>query len=256
MDLPRNTFKAALLEGRQQYGLWCSIADPAMAEMAAVCGYDWLLFDTEHSPISTVSVLSLLQAAAPYPSHAAVRPGSLDPVEIKRLLDLGAQTLLIPQIQSAEEARLAAAAVAYPPEGIRGVAGITRASRFGEIPDYTTRAREEICLMVQVETRAALEDLDAIVTTPGVDAVFIGPADLAASLGYPGQPSHPEVRRKCADAIRRIRGHGKPAGFLSLDRDVLEEMVEAGSLFTAIDIDTAILKRGAAATLAHWRAKG
>jgi 4-hydroxy-2-oxoheptanedioate aldolase len=185
----------------------------------------------------------------------AVRPGALDPVEIKKLLDFGAQTLVIPQVQSGAEARLAAAAVAYPPEGIRGVAGITRASRFGAVDDYIRRARDEICLIVQVETKAGLEALDEIVTTPGIDGVFIGPADLAASLGHPGEPSHPDVRRACVEAIARIRALGKPAGFLSLDRAVLEDVVAAGSLFTAIGVDTAILRQGALDCIGSWRAR-
>jgi 4-hydroxy-2-oxoheptanedioate aldolase len=256
MDLPRNTFKAALLEGRQQFGMWCSINDTTIAELMAGCGYDWLLFDAEHAAMDAQSVLPLMQAVAPYPTHAAVRPPSLDPVEIKKLLDFGAQTLVIPQVQSAAEARLAAAAVAYPPDGIRGVAGITRASRFGAVKDYIRTARSEICLIVQVETKAGLEALDDIVTTPGIDGVFIGPADLAASLGYPGEPSHPEVRRACVTAIRRIRELGKPAGFLSLDRAVLEEVVEAGSIFTAIGVDTAILRQGALDCIGSWRGRG
>ena len=156
---------------------------------------------------------------APYPVHPIVRPSSLDPAEIKRFLDCGVQSLLIPYVQNVEEAQLAAASVAYAPEGIRGFAGITRASRYGTIPNYAKRAREEICLMVQIETQEALEQLEAIAKVPGVDAVFIGPADLAASMGYPGEPSHPEVKKACIEGMKRIRAVGKPAGFLTLDQD-------------------------------------
>ena len=253
MDMPENTFKAAIEAGRQQIGLWCSIPDSGVAELLAGCGFDWLMFDTEHASIDALNVLPLLQAVAPYPVHPIVRPSSLDPAEIKKLLDSGAQTILVPYVQSAEEARLAAAAVAYPPEGIRGVAGITRASRFGAVADYTRRARAEICLIVQIETRGALEALEEIAAVPGIDAVFIGPADLAASLGHPGEPSHPEVKAAVLDAIRRVRAAGRPAGFLTLDQDFLTEAIAAGSVFTAVDVDAAILRSGALAQADKWR---
>jgi 4-hydroxy-2-oxoheptanedioate aldolase len=253
MDLPINPFKAALRAGRQQTGIWCTIADTTVAEMLAGCGYDWMLFDAEHSALDALTVLPLLQAVAPYPTHAVVRPRCLDEAEIKRLLDFGAQSLLIPMINTAEEARRAAAAVAYAPDGMRGVAGMTRASGFGTISDYPRRARAEICLLVQVETRQALDNLDAILAVGGVDGVFIGPADLAASLGHPGEPNHPTVRAACVDAIRRIRAAGKPAGFLTLDPPVLTEMIAAGSLFTAVDVDIAILRRGAVEMAERWK---
>jgi 4-hydroxy-2-oxoheptanedioate aldolase len=255
MDLPANPFKAAILQGRQQIGLFCSISDSTVAELLATCGFDWMLFDTEHAAIDPLSVLPLLQAVAPYAVHPIVRPSALNPAEIKKLLDGGAQSILVPYVQSADEARLAAASVAYPPHGIRGVAGITRAARFGTVPGYHRRARDEICLIVQIETGAALEALEDIAAVPGVDALFIGPADLAASLGHPGEPSHPEVKSACLDAVRRIRAAGKPAGFLTLDQEFLSEVIAAGSLFTAVDVDVAILRRGAVAQVERWRGK-
>lgn len=255
MELPRNRFKAAILEGRQQIGIWCAIPDPGMTEMLANCGYDWMMLDTEHSPMDPLKVQPMLQAAAAYPISTAVRPTALDPAQIKKFLDAGAQTIMIPYVQNAEEAALAAAAVAYPPEGIRGVAGMTRAGRYGAIKDYAKRAREEICLIVQVETKEAVEQIEAIAAVPGIDAIFVGPADMAASLGHPGEPAHPVVRKACAAAISRIRAAGKPAGFLSPDDSLLEEMVAAGSVFTAVDLDTTILRRGALARAAEWKAK-
>lgn len=255
MDLPVNPFKAALRNGRQQIGLWCSIPNSGVAELLAGCGYDWMLFDAEHAALDAVNLTPLLQAVAAYPVHPVVRPASLNPAEIKKLLDIGAQSLLVPYIQTADEARLAAASVAYPPDGIRGLAGITRATRFGAIPDYHRRARDEICLLVQIETRAGLDALDEIVAVPGIDGVFIGPADLAASLGHPGEPSHPEVMAAALDAIRRVRKAGLPAGFLTLDQDALAQAVDAGSLFTAVDVDAAILRRGAVAQAAKWRSR-
>ena len=255
MDLPKNPFKEALAEGRQQIGLWCAIPDSGVVEMLAGCGYDWMVLDTEHGPMDEIAVLPLLQAMAPYPTHPVVRPTSLNPPEIKKLLDFGAQTIIVPYVQTAAEARLAASAVDYPPGGVRGVAGLTRASRYGTVRNYAASAREAVCLLVQLETGAALDALEEIAAVPGIDGLFIGPADLAASLGHPGEPSHPEVKARIVDAIRRIRAAGKPAGVLTLDQEALGEFVEAGTSFTAVDIDSGILRRGALARAAEWKAR-
>ena len=180
--------------------------------MLAGAGYDWILFDTEHSPGDPASVLAQLQAAAPYPVSAVVRPTTNDAALIKRYLDVGAQTLLIPYGQNADEARAAVRAVTYPPDGIRGVSGWTRANRFGRVKDYARRAAEEICLLVQVETVEALGEIEAIASVDGVHGIFVGPSDLAASMGHAGQASHPEVVAAVEDAIRRIRAAGsRPA---------------------------------------------
>lgn len=255
MDLPRNAFKAALKAGRTQIGLWVSIPDSGVVELLAGCGYDWLLIDTEHSPMGAVDTMPLMQAAAPYPVSTVVRPGWNDPVEIKKLLDCGAQSLLIPYVQNAEEAATAVAATRYPPQGIRGMAGTTRASRYGAIKDYATRAAEEICLLVQVETAEALANIETIAAVEGVDGIFIGPADLAASMGYPGQGSHPEVKAAVLDAVHRITAAGLPAGFLSLDPAMQDAVHEAGGAFIAVDVDMALMRREATAKAAHWRAR-
>lgn len=252
MDLPRNAFKAAIAEGRRQIGLWVSGASPDNAEILATCGYDWLLFDMEHTTTAPADALALLRTVAPYPVNPLVRPGWNDAVEIKRLLDAGAQTLLIPYIQNAEEARAAVSAVRYAPRGVRGMAALTRAARFGTVADYAKRASEEICLLLQVETREALENLEEIAAVDGVDGLFVGPADLAASLGYPGEPSRPEVREVIIDTIRRIAAAGKPPGILSFDPSVLRDAEEAGAVFIAVDMDFAILRRGAMALRAEW----
>lgn len=253
MELPRNALKAALAEGRAQIGLWVSIPGSDNAEALAGCGYDWLLIDTEHSTVSLDTVKSMLQAIAPYPVSAVVRPGWNDAVEIKRILDAGAQSILVPYVQNAEEAARAVAAVRYPPNGMRGVAGITRATRYGLVEGYTARADSEICLLVQVETAEALEHIEAIAAVDGVDGIFIGPADLATSMGHPGNPSAPGVRAAILDAIARIRKAGKPAGILSLDPALLRDAVQAGSVFTAVDVDQAILLRGARALAQSWK---
>lgn len=253
MDLPKNRFKAALKAGQRQIGIWCSIPDPNSIELLANCGYDWLLIDTEHTPIESTEAVALLRAAEPYATTAIVRPGWNDMVDIKRLLDGGAQSLLIPYVQSADEARAAVAAVRYPPHGMRGVSGLSRASRFGAIKDYITRAHEEICLLVQLETVEAIAHLDEICTIEGIDGVFVGPADLAASMGHLGDSSHPEVKAKIVETIQRLTAAGMPAGFLSADQEMARAAADAGALFVAVDLDTALMRRGAVARREEWR---
>ncbi|MHA6345730.1 HpcH/HpaI aldolase family protein [Roseivivax sp. CAU 1761] len=254
MELPRNAFKAALAAGRRQIGLWCTLPDPAILEMHAQCGYDWLLIDTEHTPIDVERALPLLQAvaAAGQPVSAAIRPGWNDLVEIKKALDIGAQTIVVPYVQSAEEAEAAVAALHYPPRGVRGVGGSTRASRYGMVADYAGRASDELCLILQVETRAALDALDDILGVEGVDGIFIGPADLSASLGHAGNPSHPEVRGAILDATRRIRAAGRAPGILTHDDSLLRGAAEAGALFLALGVDLVLLRGAVTARRAAW----
>ena len=194
MDLPRNHFKHAIRAGKQQIGLWVSLADAYCAEIVAGSGFDWLLLDGEHSPNDPLTVLAQLQAIAPYPVTPIVRTAWNEKVLIKRYLDVGAQSLLLPYVQTEEEAAGAVAAIRYPTRGLRGVAGVTRASRFGRVADYAKRAEEELCLLVQIETRAGLDNLEKIARMDGIDGVFIGPADLAAGLGHLGDIAHAEVQ--------------------------------------------------------------
>ena len=251
--LPPNRFKRRLAAGEPQIGLWGALPGSYVAEILAGAGFDFLVFDTEHAPGDPISVLPQLQAAAAYDVAPVVRAASNDAVLIKRLLDVGAQTLLIPYVQSAAEARAAVAAMRYPPRGIRGMATTTRAGRFGRVGDYVTSAETELCLIVQVETRAALEALDAIMAVEGVDAVFIGPADLAASLGHPGAAGHPEVVAVIEETIGRIVAAGRPAGILALDPAFARRCIGLGTLFTAVGIDAAMLARGAEALAASFR---
>jgi 4-hydroxy-2-oxoheptanedioate aldolase len=253
MDLPTNHFKQALLEGRQQIGIWCTLPSGIAAEMLATCGFDWILIDTEHSPADPITVIGQLQAVASYPISPIVRPASNDTVLIKRFLDIGAQTLLIPYVQNADEARAAVDAMRYPPAGIRGVAGTTRASRYGTVANYTQQAESELCLLVQAETEAALAEIEAIAAVDGVDGIFIGPSDLAASMGYPGQAGHPKVKAAVEDAIRRIRKAGKPAGILTLDKDFARHCIEIGTLFTAVTLDASLLIKSATAIAAEFK---
>jgi 4-hydroxy-2-oxoheptanedioate aldolase len=244
MKLPVNRFRQALAEGRQQLGLWCSLPSAYAAEVVAGSGFDWLLLDTEHSPADVPTVLGQLQATAAYDVSAIVRPASNDIVLIKRYLDIGAQTLLIPYVQSAAEAAQAVAAMRYPPGGVRGVAALTRATRFGRVEGYARRAAEELCLLVQVETQQALDSLEAIAAVEGVDGIFIGPGDLAASLGHPGEQNHPTVVAAIEDAIRRVRAAGRPAGILTADAAFARRCIALGTTFTAVGADVGILARG------------
>jgi 4-hydroxy-2-oxoheptanedioate aldolase len=254
MDLPVNRFKHALAAGKAQIGLWLSLSDHYSAEVCAGSGFDWLLIDTEHSPNELDMVLAQLQAIAPYPTHAIVRVAWNDMVMIKRLLDVGAQSLLVPFVQTAEEARRAVAFTRYPPGGVRGVAGTTRATRFGRIKDYAKRVQEELCLLVQLETQAALDHLEAIAGVDGIDGVFIGPADLHASLGYPGETANPAVLPKIEDAIRRIRACGKAPGILTADEKLARRYLELGALFVAVGADVGLLARESEKLAAKFKA--
>ena len=247
MELPRNTFKRALAEGRQQIGLWSSLCSNYTVEVIAGAGYDWLLLDMEHSPNDLESLLSQLQATAPYPTHPVVRVPWNDMVMIKRVLDVGAQTILIPYVSTVAEAQSAVAATRYPPAGVRGMGGTTRATRFGRIQGYAKRAQEEICVLVQVETRQALENLEAICAVEGVDGVFIGPADLHASLGHTGETANAAVLPLMEEAMRRIRKAGRAPGYLSPVEADAKRMLSAGALFVAVGADIGLLARGAEA---------
>lgn len=253
MDLPKNPFKHAIKEGRQQLGLWSVLSSSYSAEIVAGAGYDWVLLDTEHSPSGVEGVLPQLQAMAPYPVSPVVRAAWNDTMLIKRYLDIGVQSLLLPFVQSAEEAAAAVAAVRYPPGGVRGISMFTRANRFGRVKDYVKRASEEICLLVQVETRTAVDQVEAIAKVDGIDGVFVGPSDLAASLGYLGQPAHEDVMAVIENTFGRIRACGKPAGFLTPDQAIARRAIAAGSVFTAIGIDGALLARGSESLLAQFK---
>jgi 4-hydroxy-2-oxoheptanedioate aldolase len=253
MQLPQNPFKRALRAGQRQIGLWSSLSSNYSVEVIAGAGFDWILLDTEHSPNDLENLLTQLQAAAPYPSHSVVRVPWNDMVTIKRVLDIGAQSLLIPYVSTADEARAAVSHTRYPPAGVRGVAGTTRATRFGRIKDYAQRAHDEICVLVQVETQAALDSIEAICAIDGVDGVFIGPADLHASLGHPGEIANPKVKPLIDEAVRRIRKAGKAPGILTPSEADARHWLECGALFVAVGADVGILARGAEALAAKFK---
>lgn len=257
MPMPRNTFKAALQAGQRQIGLWVGLADANVAEALAGCGYDWLLLDGEHAPNDVRTVLEQLRAVAPYPVQPVVRPVQGEVALIKQYLDVGAQTLLVPMIDTPEQATQMVRAMRYPPHGIRGVgAALARASRWNQITDYLQHADGEMCLLVQAETPHALENLAAIAATDGVDGVFFGPSDLSASMGHRGQPSHPEVQRAILDGIATVRAAGKAAGILATDQALAQRYLDAGALFVAVGLDTALLVRAATELARHFKTIG
>ncbi|WP_426139498.1 4-hydroxy-2-oxoheptanedioate aldolase [Pseudomonas sp. DWP3-1-2] len=254
MDMPINHFKQRLKSGEAQIGLWLGLADAYCAELAANAGFDWLLIDGEHAPNDLRGMLGQLQAIAPYASQAIIRPVIGDTALIKQVLDIGAQTLLVPMVESAGQARELVRAIHYPPQGIRGVgSALARASRWNSIADYLDQADAQMCLLVQIENREGLANLDAIAAVEGVDGVFIGPADLSASMGYRGNPGHPEVQAAIEDAIARIKKAGKAAGILSADDKLARRYIELGAAFVAVGVDTTVLMRGLQALAATFK---
>ncbi len=237
-----NPFKRALREGRTQIGMWLALANSYTAEICATAGFDWLLIDGEHAPNDIPLILQQLQVLAAYPGSAVVRATTGNSVLIKQLLDIGAQTLLIPMVETAEQARELVAAVRYPPRGVRGIgASISRVSRWLAFPDYLANGEEEICLLVQVESKLGLENVAAIANVDGIDGVFLGPSDLAASLGHRGNPGHPGVVAAIEAAIATILATGKPAGLLTPDEKLARRYLELGATFVAVGTEAALL---------------
>ena len=242
-QLPINTFKQAIREGRTQIGLWCSLCSNVAAEVIAGAGYDWILVDMEHAPNELPTVFSELQALVGGTAAPVVRPAWNDMVILKRLLDVGVQNFLVPYVQTPEEARAAVAATRYPPEGIRGVAVTHRANAYGRVKDYFKRANDEICVIVQIETRLGLKNLEAIAAIDGVDGLFIGPSDLAAALGHLGNNGHPDVRAAIEDALQRIRKAGKVPGILAPIEAEARHWLSVGCTMLAVGSDAGLLAR-------------
>ena len=244
MKLPVNEFKRLAVASQQQLGIWNSIPGPLVVEILASAGFDWVLLDTEHSLTEIPDLLAMLQAQAGYPGSAVVRIAGQDAVLMKRVLDMGAQTVMVPYVHTADEAAGMVRAMRYAPRGIRGVSGMSRATRYGQVKDYTRTADQELCLIVQIETAEAVARIAEIAAVDGVDALFIGPADLAASMGHPGNMGHPEVVAMIERAIKAIVAAGKPAGILVLDQVFAKTCMDWGTTFTAVGIDMSILAGG------------
>ncbi|WP_175316841.1 HpcH/HpaI aldolase/citrate lyase family protein [Pseudarthrobacter sp. C4D7] len=244
-----DTFRSALAEAdRPLAGMWVCSGSPLVAELCAGSGLDWLLVDAEHSPNGLESILAQLQAVNGYPVHAMVRPPVNDTVLIKQYLDLGVQNLLIPMVNSVAEAEAAVAATRYPPQGVRGVgSALARAARWNRVPDYLARASDTISVTVQIESTAAVEAVEDILAVDGVDAVFIGPSDLAASMGLLGQQEHPQVRAAVDHCLSAAQAAGKPAGVNAFNPDTARHYLANGAAFILVGADVAILARGSEA---------
>jgi 4-hydroxy-2-oxoheptanedioate aldolase len=265
MHTPTNTFKQALAAGTPQIGLWAALASAYSTELLAGIGYDWLLIDGEHAPNDVRHTLAQLQAVASAQqafgdarSHAIVRvpvgTGDVGVALIKQYLDIGAQTLLVPMIDTAAQAELVVKATRYAPAGIRGMgSALARASRWQAHARYVHEANDQVCVLVQAETVEAMKNLYAIAATPGVDGVFIGPADLSASMGHPGNAAHPEVQAVIADGVKRIRAAGKAPGILATSEAGAKQWLSAGALFVAVGADTMLLASGASQLLAQFK---
>lgn len=254
MPAPVNTFKKALSEGETVFGCWVGLADTLSTELMGTAGFDWLVIDGEHGPNDLRSILAQLQVLAASDSHPVVRVPVGETYMLKQMLDAGAQTLLVPMVESADQARQLVRDVTYPPHGDRGVGyALSRAARFSQIADYGTTADAQICLLVQVENRKGLAALDDILAVDGIDGVFIGPADLAADMGHMGDSLHPDVQTAIMDALSRIRAAGKAPGILSTHDPMTEAAIAAGAQFVAVGADVLLLSHAAQALSARWK---
>lgn len=253
MKMQNNRFLAALRAGEKQIGFWISLASPYAAEVVAGAGFDWLVVDLEHSPGDMLTTLGQLQALGPYHATAIVRTPWNDAVMVKRLLDLGPEGILFPMIQTAEEARAAIAATRYPPQGVRGVAGSARGNRFGRVTDYYDKVADEVSVLIQIETCAAIDRAAEIAAVPGVDGVFFGPADISADMGMIGQPMHDDVWARIMPAARKLMEMGVPVGTLVPDPLMAARLMNDGFSFVACGTDTGLLAKATDGILAQMR---
>lgn len=251
-----NPLKVAIRTGKPQIGLLCGLASSYALEVAAGAGFDWMLIDSEHSPMDLENALHQLQALGGYETAPVVRVPWNDLVAIKRYLDIGAQSLLVPYVETPEQARLAVASTRYPPEGVRGVALVTRASSFGRHPGYAPGAHHELVVIVQIENLAGLKNLEAIAEVDGIDALLIGPSDLHAAFGHVGETTNPEVVSVIDDAITRIVNTGKVAGVFAPVEGLARRWIELGARLVLVGTDVGILARGSDSLLRMYKAVG
>ncbi|MCF6322394.1 MAG: HpcH/HpaI aldolase/citrate lyase family protein [Rhizobiaceae bacterium] len=245
MQLPPNKFKRGLAKGELQIGLWSSLCSPITSELIGYSGFDWIVLDMEHSPNDVPMILAQLQAMAAGGTSVVVRPAWNDMVMIKRVLDIGAQTIILPYVQNAEEARKAVEYVRYPQAGVRGAAGGTRASAYGRIKDYMQKVDEETCILVQVETIDAIGQLEDIAKVDGIDGIFVGPSDLSASMGHLGNAAHSDVQSVIKQAAITMANCGIPSGILGVQEEAARQYIEWGYKFVAVGNDTVVLANAA-----------
>ena len=256
MPAPTNRFKARLTSDTPQLGLWLAMSTGYAAEIAASVGFDWLLIDGEHAPNDLLTINEQLMALSGHDVSAVVRLPQNDPALIKQMLDLGAQSLLCPMVNSADEAREIVEAMRYPPRGMRGVGHMLgRASGFNGSADYLQTAEDQLCLIVQAESVAAMEALEEICAVDGVDGVFIGPADLCADMGLLPETTHPDVRAAVQDGLKRIRATGKAAGIIDGDPALIQQDIDAGANFVALGADVLLLTDAMRGVLQTWKAR-
>lgn len=254
MQMPINKFKKELAKNIPVWGCWAGFATGYAAEIVAGTGFDWLLIDGEHAPNTVPTILAQLQAMAPYSTAPVVRSVNQDPALLKQLLDVGVQTLMVPMVESAEQAAALVRATRYPPHGIRGVGGgLVRATRWDGVDDYLKSAHESLCLIVQVESPKGVEQAAAIAATEGVDAVFIGPADLSVGMGHPGNPGHLDVQDAIENVIKTVQAVGKPVGILAPVEEDARRYQVLGCQFIAVGIDISLLRQGALATVERYK---
>ena len=239
-----NSFKRRLLAGERLIGCWCSLANPITTEVLGVAGFDWILLDGEHSPNDVISFIPQLMALKDSVSAPIVRPSWNNPVELKRLLDGGFYNFLIPFIESADEAKRAVAATRYPPQGFRGVSVSQRSNKFGSVKDYFTGINDQICVMVQIESRKGVEAVAEIAKVDGIDGIFVGPSDLAAGFGHLGNANHPEVQAAMAQIIAAAKAAGKPIGILAPVEADARRYMEQGVTFVAVGSDLGVFRSG------------
>lgn len=253
MAAPVNAFKAGLADG-PQFGLWLTLGSPAVAEMAGQAGYDWCLIDMEHAPATLPHVQAQLQALAGTGAAPVVRVPVGEDWVLKQVLDLGARSVIVPMVHDANMAARAVSAVRYPPRGHRGMgAALARAGGWGRDADYVSTADSQICLIVQAESVAAVENIDAIAGTDGVDVVFTGPADLAADMGFAGQSHHPAVEEAIQHIIARTRSAGKAAGIITFDQAQIRHYAGLGVAMLGVGADATTLRLGLDALLTTAR---
>lgn len=238
-------FLDRLAPGQPQLGLWQALANPYTAEICARSGFDWLLFDGEHAPNTVQTLLAQLQAVAPFQAEPIARVPVAEPVYLKQYLDIGFKTLLLPMIDTDEQAKDVVAATRFPPVGIRGVASATsRASGFGAEPEFLHKTAASLTLIAQIESAQALDNVEAIAAVEGIDALFIGPADLASSLGHLGNPKHSDVQAAIARALTAIKAAGKPAGIFALSPEDASAKIADGFSFVSVGTDIGLLANG------------
>ena len=249
-----NQLREDLRAGKRLIGCWCSLANPITTEVLGVAGFDWILLDGEHSPNDVISFIPQLMALKDSVSAPVVRPSQNDTVEIKRLLDAGFYNFLVPFVESADDARNAVAATRYPPQGVRGVSVSQRSNRYGTVPGYFTGINEQICVIVQIESRAGLAAAAEIAAVEGIDCLFVGPSDMAAGLGHLGNANHPDVQAAIASVFEAARQHGKPIGILAPAEADARRYLDMGATFVAVGSDLGVFRGATQALVEKYRA--